>query len=132
MNAALARGPLLIGVEGPVLTNDDRRRLLDSRVGGVILFTRNFVDRGQVAALIEDIRALRSPALLVSVDHEGGRVQRFREGFSAIPPMRGFGSEWDGDVAAAARDARACGLLIAQELRAIGVDFSFTPVLDLD
>ncbi|MBS0321101.1 MAG: beta-N-acetylhexosaminidase [Proteobacteria bacterium] len=132
MTASLARGPLLVGIEGPALTANDRRRLLDPRVGGVILFTRNYVDREQVAALVAEIRALRAPALLVSVDHEGGRVQRFRAGFSAIPPMRGFGVEWDGDVAAAARDARACGELIARELRAVGVDFSFTPVLDLD
>ena len=83
-------------------------------------------------ALTASIRALRSPALLIAVDHEGGRVQRFRDGFTAIPPMRTLGARWDGDVAAAAAEATRLGGILARELRAHGIDFSFTPVLDLD
>jgi beta-N-acetylhexosaminidase len=85
-----------------------------------------------VKALTGEIRALRTPALLVAVDHEGGRVQRFRDGFTAIPPMRSLGELWDRDVALAVSEAARLGHTIAVELRAHGVDFSFTPVLDLD
>jgi beta-N-acetylhexosaminidase len=98
----------------------------------VILFTRNFESSRQLKALTGQVRALRTPALLVAVDHEGGRVQRFRDGFTAIPPMRTLGELWDRDVAAAASEAARLGRTIATELRACGVDFSFTPVLDLD
>ncbi|MCC7218200.1 MAG: beta-N-acetylhexosaminidase [Burkholderiales bacterium] len=129
---ALPRGPVVLGVEGLALTAADRERLVHPRVGGVILFARNYADRAQLAALSAEIRALRTPHLLVCVDHEGGRVQRFREGFTAIPPMRTLGERWDGDVAGAAAEALRLGTLIARELRAHGVDFSFTPVLDLD
>jgi beta-N-acetylhexosaminidase len=128
----LARGPAIIGIEALALTADDRRRLLHPSVGGVILFSRNFADTAQLHALTASIAALRTPALLVCVDHEGGRVQRFREGFTAIPPMRTLGEWWDRDVAGAAAEAHRLGVVIAQELRAAGIDFSFTPVLDLD
>lgn len=129
---ALPRGPVVLGVEGHALTDADRRRLAHPLVGGVILFARNYADRAQLAALTAQIRALRTPHLLVCVDHEGGRVQRFRDGFTAIPPMRTLGERWDGDVAGAAAEAERLGTVIARELRAHGVDFSFTPVLDLD
>ena len=124
-------GPVMLDVEGLALTADDRERLAHPLVGGVILFTRNYADRGQLAALTASIRALRDPALVIGVDHEGGRVQRFRAGFTAIPPMRLLGETWDRDVAQAARDAEALGRTIAGELRPLAIDFSFTPVLDL-
>jgi beta-N-acetylhexosaminidase len=127
-----ARGPVMLGVAGLALTPEDRERLAHPLVGGVILFARNYASPAQLAALTAEIRALRTPALLIAVDHEGGRVQRFREGFTAIPPMRALGELWDRDVAAAAREATRLGWTIASELRAHGIDFSFTPVLDLD
>jgi beta-N-acetylhexosaminidase len=132
MTLQLQRGPVMLGVEGHALTDADRRRLADPLVGGVILFTRNYADGAQLRALTASIRALRDPALLVAVDHEGGRVQRFRAGFTPIGPMRELGARWDEDRAVARDDAFATGLTIACELRAHGVDFSFTPVLDLD
>jgi beta-N-acetylhexosaminidase len=128
----LPRGPVVLGVEGLALTDADRARLAHPLVGGVILFARNYADPAQLAALTAEIRALRAPRLLICVDHEGGRVQRFRSGFTPIPPMRTLGELWDRDVAAAAAEAQRIGETIARELRAHGVDFSFTPVLDLD
>ena len=124
-------GPVMLDVEGLELTAADRERLAHPLVGGVILFTRNYADRAQLAALTASIRALRDPALVIGVDHEGGRVQRFRAGFTAIPPMRLLGETWDRDVAQAARDAEALGRTIAGELRPFAIDFSFAPVLDL-
>jgi beta-N-acetylhexosaminidase len=132
MTLRVTRGPVMLGVEGHALTDADRRRLADPIVGGVILFTRNYLDPAQLRALTASIHALRDPALLIAVDHEGGRVQRFRDGFTAIGPMRELGTRWDEDPAVARDDAFATGLTIACELRAHGVDFSFTPVLDLD
>ena len=128
----LPRGPVMLGVEGCELTKADRVRLAHPRVGGVILFARNFENCAQLAALTAQIHAVRAPLLLIAVDHEGGRVQRFRDGFTAIPPMRTLGELWDRDVAAAAAEARRLGEVIARELRAHGIDFSFAPVLDLD
>ena len=122
----------MLGVEGLALTDCDRARLADPRVGGVILFARNIESTAQLRALTSEIRALR-PVLLVAVDHEGGRVQRFRTGeFSAIPPMRSLGERFELEPPAASDAAFAHGATIARELRAHGVDFSFTPVLDLD
>jgi beta-N-acetylhexosaminidase len=128
----LPRGPVVVGVEATALTAADRARLCHPATGAVILFARNYASPAQLKALTAEIRALRAPPLLIAVDHEGGRVQRFREGFSALPAMRMLGEKWNRDVAAAARDAREIGVTIAAELRAHGVDFSFTPVLDLD
>jgi len=130
--ATLLRGPVMLDVVGCELTPADRDRLLHPLTGGVILFSRNFTDCAQLRALTAQIRALRSPALLIAVDHEGGRVQRFREGFTAIPAMRTLGELWDRDVAAAAVEAERLGTILARELRAHAIDFSFTPVLDLD
>jgi beta-N-acetylhexosaminidase len=122
----------MIGIEGLALAAADRERLAHPLVGGVILFARNYADGAQLDALVADIRALRDPPLVVAVDHEGGRVQRFRDGFSAIAPMRTLGELWDRDVVAAARAATHVGWTIGHELRAHGIDLSFTPVLDLD
>jgi len=127
-----ARGPVVLGIGGLTLDGVDRERLLHPLVGGVILFSRNYDNVEQLAALTAQIHAMRTPALLISVDHEGGRVQRFREGFTAIPPMRTLGDMWQRDAAAAGLEARRVGGVIARELRAQGVDFSFTPVLDVD
>jgi beta-N-acetylhexosaminidase len=132
MSTALALGPVVCDVAGLELTDDDRARLRHPLVGGVILFARNFESPRQVAALCAQIRALRMPELLICVDHEGGRVQRFRTGFTAIPPMRTLGARWDQDPIAACREATTIGRTIGRELRAVGVDLSFTPVLDLD
>ena len=128
----LPRGPVMLGVDGLVLSEADRERLAHPLVGGVILFARNYEHPDQLAALTASIRALREPPLLIAVDHEGGRVQRFRDGFTPIPPMRTLGERWDRDVAGAAREAARLGWTIACELRAAGIDFSFGPVLDLD
>jgi beta-N-acetylhexosaminidase len=126
------RGPIVFGVEGLHLTPGDRARLADPRVGGVILFARNFASSAQLRELTASIRALRA-ALLIAVDHEGGRVQRFRsDEFTPLPPMRTLGERWDADPVAAGAAAHAAGVTMARELRAHGVDFSFTPVLDLD
>lgn len=133
MNAlSLPRGPVVLGIEGIELTTSDRERLTHPLVGAVILFARNFADGRQLGALTAQIHALRAPSLLICVDHEGGRVQRFRDGFTPIPAMRTLGAQWDGDAAAAASEATRLGTIIARELRAHGIDFSFTPVLDLD
>ncbi|HET6829296.1 MAG TPA: beta-N-acetylhexosaminidase [Ramlibacter sp.] len=124
--------PLIIDVAGLSLTDIDRRRLAHPLVGGMILFARNWRDREQLAHLCDQVKQVR-PDLLVCVDHEGGRVQRFRtDGFTHLPPMRAFGELWMKDAMAATNAATAAGYVLASELRACGVDFSFTPVLDLD
>lgn len=128
----LPLGPLMLDVAGTELTADDRRRLAHPLVGGVILFTRNYSDPGQLMRLTDAIHALRSPPLLVGVDHEGGRVQRFREGFTAIPPMRELGRIWDGNPQLARQLAADAAFVMAAELRAHGVDLTFAPVLDVD
>ncbi|MBI5897765.1 MAG: beta-N-acetylhexosaminidase [Rhodocyclales bacterium] len=128
----LPLGPLMIDVAGLELTDAERQRLAHPLVGGVILFRHNYRDPQQLAALCAAIHGLRSPALPIAIDHEGGRVQRCREGFTRLPPMRRLGERWDKDPAAARRAAAELGYLLAAELRACGVDYSFTPVLDLD
>jgi beta-N-acetylhexosaminidase len=131
--------PLIIDIAGTALTDVDRRRLAHPLVGGLILFARNWQDRRQLTALCADIKSVRDD-LLICVDHEGGRVQRFKsDGFTHLPPMRALGDAWmkdegaEGASALAAADAAsACGFVLASELRACGVDLSFKPVLDLD
>jgi beta-N-acetylhexosaminidase len=122
----------MLDVGGLELTPDDVERLQHPQVGGVVLFARNFAAPLQLIQLTHSIRELRSPALLIAVDHEGGRVQRFRHGFTAIPAMRELGKLWDRDPAQAIAAARGCGFVIGSELQAHGVDFSFAPVLDVD
>ena len=125
-------GPLMVDVAGKALTAEDRELLRHPLIGSVILFTRNYENPEQLAALVADIRSLRTPPLLVAVDHEGGRVQRFRDGFSVLPPARRMGLEHDLDAQQGVQLARAMGWLMAAELRAVGVDFSFAPCVDLD
>ncbi len=128
----LPLGPAVIDVEGKALGDADRERLRHPAAGAVILFARNYETPEQLKSLTDEIEALREPALPVCVDHEGGRVQRFREGFSAIPPMRELGRLWDRDRPLGRETARAAAYIIGAELAAHGVDFSFAPVLDLD
>ena len=128
----MSLGPVMLDVVGKELTADDIRRLQHPLVGGMILFARNFENCAQLRALTATIHALRSPPLLIAVDHEGGRVQRFRDGFTKIPPMREFGKIWDSNRKQAKELATEAGWILAAELRAHGIDFSFTPVLDMD
>jgi beta-N-acetylhexosaminidase len=128
----LPPGPVVADVVGLTLTDEDRERLRHPAAGAVILFSRNYENPEQLKLLIEDIERQREPALPVCVDHEGGRVQRFREGFTAIPPMRELGRLWDRDRENAQQAARAAAYVIGAELGAHGIDFSFAPVLDLD
>jgi len=128
----LPPGPAVIDVVGLALTDDDRKRLSHPATGGVILFARNFQDVQQLTALTEEIQRLREPELPICVDHEGGRVQRFKAGFTLLPPMRALGKLWDRDRPAGRAAARAAAYVAAAELGAHGVDFSFAPVLDLD
>ncbi len=125
-------GPLMVDLQGLELQPDEREMLAHPLVGSVILFARNYADPGQLARLVADIHAVRSPALIVGVDQEGGRVQRFRAGFSVLPPMRRIGHEFDAEPKAGLSLARELGWLMAAELRAHGVDLSFAPVVDLD
>ena len=128
----MSLGPVMLDIEGLSLSPADRDLLREPAVGGVILFTRNFESVEQVADLVADIRNLRSPPLLIAVDHEGGRVQRFREGFTLIPPMGRIGQEFDRDAESGLAAAREAGWLIASELRAVGIDLCFAPCVDLD
>jgi len=128
----MSLGPIMLDIEGAALTPADRDLLVEPAVGGVILFTRNYASPTQVVDLVADIRALRSPPLIVAVDHEGGRVQRFRDGFTRVPPMRTIGELWRRDRDAAVGLARRTGWLIAAELRAVGIDLAFAPCVDLD
>jgi beta-N-acetylhexosaminidase len=129
----LPLGPVMLDVAGVALTDEERERLCDPLVGGVILFARNFTSGEALIELTAEVHALRDPPLIIAVDHEGGRVQRFRhDGFTHLPAMRTLGQLWDDDHVAALDAARSVGLVLAAELLAHGVDLSFTPVLDLD
>jgi beta-N-acetylhexosaminidase len=128
----MSLGPLMIDLAGTAVSAEERELLRHPLVGGVILFTRNYADPDQLTALVNAIHAARSPPLIVAVDQEGGRVQRFRAGFTRLPPARRIGREFDLNARAGVALARAIGWLMAAELRAHGVDISFAPCVDLD
>jgi beta-N-acetylhexosaminidase len=125
-------GPLMIDLEGTAVTPEETDLMRHPLVGGVILFTRNYADPEQLTQLVAAIHAVRGPPLIVAVDHEGGRVQRFRKGFSELPPARRIGHEFDLEPRTGLGLARSLGWLMAAELRSVGVDISFAPDVDLD
>ena len=128
----MSLGPVMMDLKGFGVTPEEREMLKHPLVGGIILFTRNYQSPEQIRQLVTEVHQVRTPHLLVSVDHEGGRVQRFREGFTQLPPVGELGELYDKDPNKAKQMAELCGWLMAIELRAVGVDFSFAPVLDLD
>lgn len=129
----IPRGPVMADVNAFRLTDEEKQRLLDPAVGGVILFRRNFENVAQLKELVREIKAVRTPELIVAVDHEGGRVQRFIDGFTRLPAMNVLGRIWDEQGPDAAKaQAEQVGWVLAAELSACGIDLSFTPVLDLD
>ena len=132
VSASLPLGPVMLDVAGTELTQTDIDRLLHPLTGGVILFSRNFSNARQLSQLTQQIHALRVPKLLIAVDHEGGRVQRFQQGFTRLPAMRELGKIWDKEPRHAYHLATQVGYVLSSELNACGVDFSFTPVLDID
>lgn len=127
----MSLGPVMLDIAGPTLAEADRRRLRHAQVGGVILFSRNYQNPQQLRELCREIHALRDPRLLVAVDQEGGRVQRFRDGFEAIPAMGHLGDYYDEAPAQALRLAETFAWVMASELLGYGVDLSFAPVLDI-
>lgn len=128
----MQHAPVILDIAGTTLSADDRRRLAHPLTGGLILFTRNWESRQQLTRLVADIKNIRDD-LLICIDHEGGRVQRLRtDGFTHLPAMRTYGELWMKDAMRATDAATAAGFVLASELRACGVDLSFTPVLDLD
>lgn len=128
----LQRGPVMADIGGLTLTDEERERLQHPAVGAVILFARNYESPEQLEYLTETIHALREPRLLIAVDQEGGRVQRFRDGFTSLPPARSFGERYDKDRQQGIEDAATAGWLMAVELLQLGIDFSFAPVADID
>ncbi|MDO8436902.1 MAG: beta-N-acetylhexosaminidase [Nitrosomonadaceae bacterium] len=128
----MSLGPIMLDIEGTQLTALDRKRLQHPLTGGVILFSRNYSSLRQLTELTTEIHSLRNPPLLIAVDHEGGRVQRFRENFTRLPAMRELGRIWDEHPGQARHLTQQTGYVLAAELRACGVDLSFTPVLDVD
>jgi beta-N-acetylhexosaminidase len=124
-------GPVMLNIEGCELTDEDRRRLTHPQTGGIVLFSRNYRNPDQLAELCREIHALRDPPLVISVDHEGGRVQRFRDGFQALPAMGRLGDLYDQEPEEAIRLAELFAWIMAAELRHYGVDLSFAPVLDV-
>ena len=128
----MSLGPVMLDIDGLSLTPADRELLSEPAVGGLILFSRNYESPQQLTELVDQVRALRSPPPIIAVDHEGGRVQRFRDGFTAIPPMRVIGRLFRTEPKGALELARRAGWLIAAELRACGIDLCFAPCVDLD
>lgn len=124
-------GPLLVDLAGVELTAEERERLRHPQVGGVVLFSRNYTSWDQLVALVAEIHSLRETRLLVGVDQEGGRVQRLREGFTRLPAAAEFGEGYRRNRRLGLRMAEVAGWLMAAELRAAGIDFSFAPVVDL-
>ena len=132
MNTPLALGQLMISIEGIALDHQSRHRLAHPDIGGVILFSRNYENRQQLIKLIQEIHDLRHPSLLVAVDQEGGVVQRFKNEFTVLPNMATVGEAFEHNVDSGLQLALDIGRVLGYELRAVGVDFSFTPVVDLE
>jgi beta-N-acetylhexosaminidase len=127
----MSLGPVMLDFAGLSLTDPDRKRLAHKQVGGVILFSRNYESPEQLKALVDEIHAIRTPRLVVSVDQEGGRVQRFREQFQSLPAIARLGELYDQDESKAIEYAQTFGWIMASELLYYGIDLSFAPVLDL-
>ena len=128
----ISRGPVMADISGLELTQEEKERLCHPVIGAVILFSRNYKSPEQLQTLTAEIHDLRNPPLLIAVDHEGGRVQRFRQGFTHLPAMRRYGELFDNDPAQALQHCSTAGWLMATELLELGVDFSFAPIADLD
>ena len=128
----MSLGPVMLDLKGVSISPEEREMLQHPLAGGIILFSRNYESPEQIAQLVEEVHQIRTPHLLVSVDHEGGRVQRFRDGFTHMPPAAKIGKVYHSDKKKAKQIAESCGWLMAIELRSVGVDFSFAPVLDVD
>lgn len=128
----MSLGPVMVDLKGCEIEPEEREMLAHPLVGGVILFTRNYDSPEQIIELVEQIHQIKNPHLLVSVDHEGGRVQRFRKGFTELPPVALLGERYNHNTRSAKQLAETCGWLMAIELRAVGIDFSFAPVLDIE
>ncbi|MEE9575683.1 MAG: beta-N-acetylhexosaminidase, partial [Gammaproteobacteria bacterium] len=127
----MSLGPIMMDLRGTTLEDDERKLLLHPLVGGVIYFSRNYESPEQIAALSKEIHGLRDPRLLIAVDHEGGRVQRFQDGFTKLPALQLIGECYNRDKKAGLKLAEKAGWLMAIELRAVDIDFSFAPVLDV-
>jgi beta-N-acetylhexosaminidase len=127
----MSLGPVMLDVAGLSLTDNDRKRLLHNQVGGMILFSRNYESPEQLKALVDEIHAIRTPRLVVAVDQEGGRVQRFREQFQSLPAIAKLGELYDQDQVKAIKFSETFGWVMASELLHYGIDLSFAPVLDL-
>ncbi len=128
---ALSLGPLMLDLTGLSLADDERELLAHPQVGGLILFSRNYQDPKQLQQLIAQVRVVR-PEIIIAVDQEGGRVQRFKQGFTRLPPMSVFGDLYDRDVETALKLCEDCGWLMATEILSFNIDISFAPVLDLN
>ena len=127
----MAFGSLMLDLLGKEISNEERELLKHPNVGGLIFFTRNYESSSQIIELVKSIRAVK-PDILIAVDHEGGRVQRFRNEFTRLPPVATLGKLYAGNAERALASAKQHAWLMAAELRAVGIDFSFAPVLDLD
>lgn len=128
----MSLGPLMVDLAADCMSADEKELLQSPQVGGVILFSRNFTSVERLIQLIEEIHEIRHPRLLIAIDQEGGRVQRLREGFTQLPAINLLGQIYDTEPKRAAELATISGWLMASELRSIGVDFSFAPILDLN
>ena len=128
----MSLGPIMMDLRGSTLAADEREWLQHPLIGGVVLFARNYLSPRQIVSLVQNIRAVRKPALLIAVDHEGGRIQRFKNQFTSLPSPQALGTYYDRDHRQGLAIAEHIGWLMAAELRAVGVDFSFAPVVDID
>jgi beta-N-acetylhexosaminidase len=124
-------GPIMLDVQGTSLSQEDKELLQHPLVGGVILFSRNYHEPKQLRALTQSIKSSAKQDMLIAVDHEGGRVQRFRDQFSAIPAMASIWQKHQDNLASALQSAKYYGQLMAQEVLLAGIDISFAPVLDI-